>query len=86
MVTATGEILDELVTPLSDCFTPEVARQIVALRADETLQRKIHELGQKCSQGELSESERHDYETIVRFTRFVSVLQSKARKLLKTAP
>lgn len=58
---------------------PEVARQIVGLRANPKLQEKIHELGEKCNQGELNEEERHDYETIVRFARFVSVLQSKAR-------
>jgi hypothetical protein len=82
MILPSDAILDDLVTPLSDCFTREVAGQIVGLRATADLQERIHRLGEKCNQGELTEDEREDYETIVRFTRFISVLQSKARKKL----
>lgn len=82
---AAEAILEDLVTPLSDCFSPEVAERIAGLRANPDLQARIQALGEKNNQGELTEEERRDYETIVRYTRFVSVLQSKARKQLKTA-
>ena len=82
---ATEALLDDLVTPLSDCFTRDVASNIVELRASAELQERIHDLGKKCNQGELTEAERRDYETIVRFTKFVSILQSKARKRLNAS-
>lgn len=82
MPSTSVEILDDLVAPLSNCFSEDVARQIVALRASPELQARIHEFGEKCDRGDLSDQERGDYEMIVRFTRFISVLQSKARKLL----
>lgn len=76
-------ILDDLVNPLSACLSHEGAQQVAGLRASPTLQSQIHQLGQKCNRGELTDDERQDYETIVRFTKFISVLQSKARRQLR---
>ncbi len=85
MAVTSPPILDQLLSPLGDCLTPESAQKVVELRADEKLQRRIHELGDKCSSGELSKEELEEYETVVRYTNFISILQSKARKLLRTA-
>ena len=76
-------LLDELMEPLGRCLTPEVARQIVQLRASPTLEARVREFAEKSNEGVLSAEERLQYETIVRFTKFVSVLQSKARTLLQ---
>lgn len=81
---ASAPILDQLLSPLGDCLTPESAQKVADLRADESLQTRIHELGQKSNQGDLSDVERDEYETVVRYTNFISILQSKARKLLRT--
>jgi len=75
-------LLEELIDPVGRCLTPEVARRIVELRASPDLDARIQELGQKCNEGELSGEEQTDYETILRFIKFLSVLQSKARALL----
>ena len=75
-------LLDQLVTPLGACLTPEVARRVAGLRASPALERRIHRLGERCSEGELTTDERHEYETLVRFVKFVSVLQAKARRQL----
>jgi hypothetical protein len=75
-------LLEELIDPVGRCLTPEVARRIVELRASPALDARIQELGQKCNEGELSGEEQTDYETILRFIKFLSVLQSKARALL----
>ena len=75
-------LLDELLDPVGLCLTPEVARRIVQLRASPTLDARIQELGQKCNEGQLGGEEQTDYETILRFIKFISVLQSKARALL----
>ena len=77
-------LLDELIDPLGQCLTPEVAREIVRLRATPRLEARIRELAEKCDDGALTPEERDEYETIARFTKFVSILQSKARRLLKS--
>lgn len=78
-------LIEELVAPLGRCLTPEVARQVVQLRASPELDLQIQELGRKCNEGQLTPEEQSDYETIARFMKFISVLQSKARVLLKDA-
>lgn len=75
--------LDRLLEPVGRCFTPEVARKIVELRADPDLQARIDELADKSTDGRLSEEERSQYETIVRAIDFIAVLQAQARAVLK---
>lgn len=76
--------LDRLLDPVTRCLTPEVARQLVDLRADPELQARVDMLADKCTEGQLSVEEREEYETYVRFSRFIAILQAKARKLLAT--
>ena len=57
--------------------------RVVALRASANLEQRIQRLGQRCREGELTADEKAEYETIVRFIKFVSTLQSKARSLLQ---
>ena len=75
-------ILDRIFDPLTLCLTPGVARKMIALRADPELQARIDELAEKCNRGTINEAERTDYETYVRAIHFVTVLQSKARRLI----
>ncbi len=75
-------LLDELLDPVGLCLTPEVARRIVRLRASPALDARIQKLGQECNEGQLGVEEQTDYETILRFIKFISVLQCKARTLL----
>ena len=74
--------LDRVLDPVSRCLTPEVARQIVALRAEPDLQARVDLLASKCNEGELTPEERQEYELYVQASRFVALLQAKARKLL----
>ncbi len=82
---SSAKLIDELMDPLGECLSPEVARRIVQLRAGPALEERIHFLGQKCSEGALTPLEQADYETIVRFVKFISTLQSKARTLIQTS-
>jgi len=77
-------VLDELLEPLARCFTPDVARQIAALRAPPTLQARLDELASKANEGELTEQEREQYEAYVEAVDLISILQAKARKILQT--
>jgi hypothetical protein len=77
------QALDRLLNPLSECFTPAVARRLVNYRADAATQARIEELANKCNEGELTAVERREYESYVRGINLISILQSKARALLK---
>ena len=71
-----------MLEPVSDCFTREVASRLVQLQADPELQARIDELADKCTEGSLSEDERNEYETYVRASNLIAILQAKARKFL----
>jgi hypothetical protein len=78
--------LERLLDPVGRCLTPEVARQLVDLRADPDLQERVDLLADKCTEGQLTAEEREEYETYVRASRFIAILQAKARKVLAQAP
>ena len=61
------------------CFSREQAEALANFQADESLQRRLEELAEKCSEGDLSEEERAEYSGYVRANNFLSILQSKAR-------
>lgn len=77
-------VLDELMEPVSQCFTPEVAKRIVELRASPATQSRIDELADKCTEGTLTDEEKVQYADYVRTINFIGVLQSKARQMLHT--
>jgi hypothetical protein len=78
----TAEYLDRLLEPVSRCLTPEAAERLVQLRADPQLQARIDELAGKCTEGDLTEEERVEYEAYVRTGNLIAILQAKARRLL----
>lgn len=78
--------LDKLLDPVTRCLTPEVARRLVELRADPELQSRVDALAEKNTEGQLTPEEREEYETYVRVSRFIAILQAKARKLLAQYP
>jgi hypothetical protein len=81
-VTRPSAFLDRLLDPVTDCLTPEAARQLVALRADPQFQERLDTLADKCTEGQLSPDEQEEYETYVRAIHLIAILQAKARKLL----
>jgi hypothetical protein len=74
--------LEKMVDPVSRCLTPEAARKLLALRAEPSLQERVELLAEKCTEGQLTAEEREEYDTYVRASRFIALLQAKARKLL----
>jgi hypothetical protein len=73
--------LDRLLTPVTDCLTPEAARRLVNLQPDPDLQDRLDWLADRCTEGELTPQEREEYETYVRALHLIALLQAKARKL-----
>jgi hypothetical protein len=83
MKSVTSYVLDRLLEPLALKLTPAVARELVNFRIDATDQARIADLGQKCNDGLLTSSERQEYEEYIRVGDFITILQSKARRILK---
>ncbi len=75
-------VLARILEPLAKCLTPEVAQEIIKLRADSVLQARVTALASKNTEGTLTEEERSEYESYVHATNFISILQAKARKLI----
>ena len=75
-------VLDRLMEPVGRSITPDLARELVALRADPVLQARIDDLAEKCNEGTLSPEERADYEEIVGAIHLIGILQRKARRVL----
>ena len=71
--------LIELLHPLQDCLTPEVARRIVALRADANVQSRLENLAARNSEGTITPEERSNYESLVSASNLIAVLQAQAR-------
>lgn len=77
-------MVDSLLEPVTQCFTPDVARRISSLRASPEVQARLDALAEKCSEGTLTLEERGVYEAAVRAVNFIGVLQAKARAMLAT--
>ena len=77
-------ILDRLIEPFADCLTTEAAIRITALRADDVIQQRIDELADLANRSALTQEEQSEYDRYLAAFHFVTVLQARARRLLKT--
>lgn len=75
----TSAILADWLEPV---ITPEFARRLMTIKADERLTRRILELGEKASAGTLSPSEEQEYDAYIEANDIVAILQAKARQVL----
>jgi hypothetical protein len=79
---STTEILEQALDPFVDCLTPEAARKIVVLRADPEAQSRLDALADRANEGSLTPEERAEYEKFRAIFHVITLLQSKARRLL----
>ncbi len=75
-------VLDRFLEPVRQCLTPELARQLVAFRADKSTQAYVDELARKCNEGAMTAAERAEYEALVEEADLIALLQAKARAYL----
>jgi hypothetical protein len=78
-------VLDRLLDPLDRILTAEVAEQIVNLRADANTQKRIDELADKSTEGQLSAEEEAEYDDYIEAIDIIGILQAKARAALARA-
>jgi hypothetical protein len=74
-MTAFGRAID----PVLRLLTPEQTRALIAYRADECLERRIEELAGKHNEGDLTPKELAEYKGYVKASKFVAILQARAR-------
>lgn len=68
---------------LVECFTPEVARRVVALRLDPTTDARMELLAEKANEGRLTSEERDEYESLNADLLWLSTIQALARAYLR---
>jgi hypothetical protein len=79
-------ILERFLEPMTEAFTPELARKLADLRADDQLQAKVNELAEKATQGTLTAEEDREYKRYVEAADIIGIIQSKARRFLENYP
>jgi len=77
-------ILDQIIEPFAEWLTPEAARKIVAIRADEELQGRVDALADKANAGTLTEIEQFEYDRYLAAFHFVTILQARARRFIQS--
>ena len=78
----TTNYLDRFFEPMTEAFTPELARKIADLHADSATQARIDELGTKANEGSLTPEEDTEYKSYVEAADIIGIIQSKARRYL----
>ena len=79
----TTTLFDRFVEPVAECLTTEAARKIASLKADDATQAHIDDLAAKANWGTLSEAEKADYDRYLAAFHFITILQARARQLLR---
>lgn len=77
-----NSVIDELLDPVGNCLTLEVAQRLAGLRVTPQVQERLDTFAEKSSEGTLTADERQEYEASLRAINFISVLQMKARALM----
>jgi hypothetical protein len=81
-MSATSTILGKLLEPVTDCFSVEMARKLLAVKADSSTEARLEVLRTKANEGDLSESERKEYQAYVDAINLIGILQAKARRIV----
>jgi hypothetical protein len=77
-------ILSRLIAPDVENLPPAVARYILGLQFCQSDHDRMHALAAKAREGTLTTAEQSEVESYERIGHLVALLQSKARKSLKT--
>lgn len=85
-VTSTSEaaIFSRVFADGRHSLTPELARHILTLEFNDDDKARMHELAVKNQEGRISPEELGDLDSYIKVADLVAILQSKARKFLRT--
>ena len=79
---STADFLDRFLEPVTSAFTPEFARGMVDLRADEELQSLVDNFAKKANDGTITPEEDAQYKAMIDAADLLAILQLKARRFL----
>ena len=79
---STASYLDRMLQPVTEAMSPEFARKLVDLRADDELLLHVEDLRQKANHGTVTAEEEAEYKDFVEAVDLISILQAKARRVL----
>jgi len=82
MQTSSTNVLDRLLEPVGRSITPDLARELIDLRATPEVQARIDDLAERCNEGTLTPEERAEYESYIQAIHLIGVLQRKAKRVL----
>lgn len=82
MSTAPSLALGELLAPVVECFSPEVASKLVNLPVDPAVQTRVDELAAKANEGTLTAQEQAQYDAYIEAADIIGIMQAKARTVL----
>ena len=74
-----NESLARPLDPITECFTPDVARKVADIKADPSVQHRIDELARKANEEQLTDDEAAEYDAYIQAMDFLAVIQAKAR-------
>lgn len=83
--TTTAHGLDLQLRSLSQVLTPDLAKALLAWKADAAAQARYDELADKNTEGQLTPEEARELESIVRFDSAVSLIKAHAHVYLSKA-
>ena len=76
---------EKLLRPITRNLTPELARALVNLTADEETQTRYDSLAGKNTEGQITAAEREELESLVRVNTLLGVLKTEAQAVLAKA-
>ena len=77
-------ILEQLMRPATDRMPAEFAKNLLGIRADGQLLRRLEELRRKANEGQLSSEEQAEYREMVEAIDILSLFQQKASQVLQS--
>ena len=83
---STAAYLDRFLEPVTDAFTPEMARKFADIQTDPSLQVYVDKLAEKASLGTITAEEDAEYKAIIDAADLIAILQLKARRYLQNLP
>jgi hypothetical protein len=78
-MSGTAAALERMLEPVGQALSPDVAKRILALRADAATQARLDELAALNASGTITVEDRDEYEALVGAGDLIAVLQAKAR-------
>jgi hypothetical protein len=76
-------LFERIIEPFAECLTRDAAQKIADVRADATTQAQFDDLADKANRGVLSDAENNEYQRLLALFHVVSLLQIRAKRLLK---